>query len=108
MSKTSITFLILFVIALVTSIFLSVSRYSLGIMLKDCKEAEEYIIEERDFLFELIPNLDPQATKKDFVKVIMSKYPKERVDELDNLVRWRFFKFWFGPDGELESVTYGS
>ena len=108
MSKTSITFIVLFILALSASVVLYVSMYSSRIMLEYCKETQEYCIEEREFLTEIIPKLNPQITKKELVKVIKAKYPKEKVDELSNLVSWRFIQFWFDSNGRLESVIYGS
>ena len=108
MSKTSITFAVLLMGAVIFSGYLFVENYALDTDLGSCKEAEKYLIGQRDFLLDLIPELEPQVTKSQLVKLIKAKYPSERVDELENLVGWRLFKFWFDKHGKLELVQYSS
>jgi hypothetical protein len=88
--------------------YLFVANYALEADLRRCKEGEKYLIGERDFLLDLIPELEPQVTKAQLVTLIKDKYPSERVDELENLVGWRFFKFWFDKKGKLELVQFSS
>ena len=59
-----------------------------------CREAENDLIGQREFLLELIPELEPQIAKSQLSKIIESKYPSEHVDELENLVGWRLFTFF--------------
>ena len=88
--------------------YLFVENYALETDLRHCKDDEKYLIQQRDFLLDLIPELEPQVTKSQLVKLIKAKYPSERVDELENLVGWRLFKFWFDKKGKLELVQYSS
>ena len=93
MSKISITFTFLLLGAVVLSGYLFVEKSALETDLRSCKAGEKYLIGQRDFLIDLLPQLEPQVTKSQFAELIKSKYPSERVDELENLVGWRFFKF---------------
>jgi hypothetical protein len=88
--------------------YLFVENYLLETDLKTCREGEKVLIGQRDFLLELMPELKPEATKLQLVNLIKSKYPSERVDELENLVGWRLFKFWFNKEGKLTLVQYSS
>ena len=108
MSKTSIIFAVLLLGAVLLSGYLFVENYALKFDLRFCKEGEEYLIGQREFFLDLIPELKPQVTKAQFVELIKTKYPSERVDELENLVGWRFFKFWFDKKGKLDLVQYSS
>ena len=108
MSKTTITFAVLLLGAVIFSGYLFVENYALETDLQTSKKAERYLIGQRDFLLALIPELKPEVTKSQLVKLIRAKYPSERVDELGNLVGWRFFKFWFDKKGKLELVQYSS
>ena len=108
MSKTSITFAVLLLGSVIFSGYLFVANYALESDLRSCKEAEKHFIEQRDFLLHLIPELEPQVTKSQLANIIKDKYPSERVDELENLVGWRLFKFWFDKKGKLELVQYSS
>ena len=108
MSKTSITFAVLFLGAFMFSGYLYVENYDLNTNLQMCLDGEKYFIEERDFLLDLIPQLEPQLTKSKLAKVIKAKYPNEHVDELENLVGWRLFHFWFDKNGKIKLVQYTS
>ena len=108
MSKTSITFAVLLLSAVIFSGYLFVANYALETDLRSYKEAEKYLIGQRDLLLGLIPELEPQVTKSQLANIIKAKYPSERVDELENLVGWRLFKFWFDKKGKLELVQYSS
>jgi hypothetical protein len=108
LSKTSITFAVLLLGAIILSGYLFIENYSLETDLKICREGEKVLIGQRDFLLDLIPELEPEATKLQLVKLIKAKYPSERVDELENLVGWRLFKFWFNKEGKLTLVQYSS
>lgn len=108
MSKTSNIFLVLFICTLFLSGVLFIINNSLASNLKDCKQEKAYLIEDREFLFSLIPEIKPQASKENIAQIINIKYPNERIDMLDNLVSWRFFKFWFDKKGKLELVQYSS
>jgi hypothetical protein len=88
--------------------YLFFENYALDTDLRSCKEGEEHLIGQREFLLGLIPELEPQVTKSQLANIIKAKYPSERVDELENLVGWRLFKFWFGKKGKLELVQYSS
>jgi hypothetical protein len=108
LSKTSITFAVLLLGAFIFSGYIYVENYALKLELQSCKGGEKYLIGQRDFLLDLIPELEPQVTKSQLAKIIKAKYPSERVDELENLVGWRLFKFWFDKKGKLELVQYAS
>jgi len=108
LSKTSITLAILLLCALISGGYLFVENYALETNLRGCKEGEKYLIGERDFLLDLLPELEPQVTKSKLAKLIKGKYPSEPVDELENFVGWRFFKFWFDKKGRLGLVQYSS
>lgn len=108
LSKTSITLAVLILGAVILSGYLFVENYALETDLQSRKEGEKYLIQQRDFLLDLISDLEPQVTKSQLVKLIKAKYPSERVDELENLVGWRLFKFWFDKKGKLELVQYSS
>jgi len=88
--------------------YLFVENYSLETDLRSCQEAEKYLIGQRDFLLDLIPEMEPQVTKSQLANIIKAKYPSERVDELENLVGWRLFRFWFDKKGKLELLDYSS
>jgi hypothetical protein len=88
--------------------YLFLKNYALESDRQSCIESEKYLIGQRDFLLDLIPELEPKITKSQLVKIIKAKYPSERVDELENLVGWRLFKFWFDKKGKLELVQYSS
>jgi hypothetical protein len=108
LSKTSITFAVLLLGAVTLNGFLFVENYALETDLRICIQSENYLIGQRDFLLDLIPEIEPQVTKSQLVKLIKAKYPSERIDELGNLVGWRLFKFWFDKTGKLELVQYSS
>jgi len=108
LSKTSIAFAVLLLGAVIFNGFLFVENHALVSDLLSCKEGKNYLIGQRDFLLNLIPELEPQLTKTQLVKIIKAKYPSEQVDELENLVGWRLFKFWFDENGKLELVQYSS
>ena len=108
MSKTSITFAVLLLGVVILSGYLFIENYSLEIDLQICREGEKDLIGQRDFLLDLIPELEPEVTKLQLVKLIKAKYPSEPVDELENLVGWRLFKFWFNKKGKLKLVQYSS
>ncbi len=108
MSKTSITFAVFFLGALIFSAYLFLENYWLKTELEMCSQTEKILVEQRKFLFELIPELEPEVTKKQLADIIKAKYPNEQVNELDDLVQWRFFHFWFDKKGKLESVQYAS
>ena len=108
MSKTSITFAVLLLCAVIVSGYLFMENYSLETDLQICREGEKDLIGQRDFLLDLIPELEPEVTKLQLVKLIKAKYPSEPVDELENLVGWRLFKFWFNKKGKLKLVQYSS
>jgi hypothetical protein len=94
--------------AFIFSGYIYVENYALKRDLQICQEGEKYLIVQRAFLLDLIPDLKPQITKSQLAKTIMSKYPSEEVDELENLVGWRLFSFWFDKNGKLELVQYRS
>ena len=108
MSKTSITFAVFLLGAAVLSGHLFVENKALETDMRSCNEGEKYLIGQRDFLLGLLPELEPQITKAQLAKLIKAKYPSEQVDELENFVGWRFFKFWFDKKGKLELVQYSS
>jgi len=108
LSKTSITFAVLLLGAVILSGYLFVENYSLETDLQICREGEKYLSGQRDFLLDLIPELKPEVAKLQLVKLIKAKYPSALVDELENLVGWRLFKFWFDKKGKLELVQYSS
>ena len=108
MSKTSITSAVLLLAAFIFSGYMYVENYGLKTDLKICREGEKYLIGQRDFLLDLIPELEPQLTKTELAKIIKSKYPSEHVDELENLVGWRMFTFWFSEEGKIRLVQYSS
>ena len=108
MSKTSITFAVLLLGAVIFNGYLFVENYALETDLRTCKEGEKYLIGQRDFLLDLIPELEPQVTKSQLANIVKAKHPSERVDELENFVGWRLFKFWFDKKGKLELVQYSS
>jgi len=108
LSKTSITFAVLLLAAVILSAYFFVENNALESNLQACKESGKYLIGQRDFFLDLIPELKPQITKPQLVKLIKAKYPSERIDVLENLVSWRFFKFWFDKEGKLELVQYSS
>ena len=108
MSKTSITFAVLLLGAMILIGYLFVEKKALERDLLTYKESEKYLIGQRNSLLDLIPELEPQVTKSQLVKLIKAKYPSEQVDELENLVGWRLFKFWFDKKGKLELVQYSS
>lgn len=108
MSKTSTTFAVLLLGAVVLSGYLFVENKALETDLRSCIEGEEYLIGQRDFLLGLLPELEPQITRAQLAKLIKATYPSEQVDELENFVGWRFFKFWFDKKGKLELVQYSS
>ena len=108
MSKTSITFAILLFGAVIFCGYLYVENYSLLTDLQICREGEEDLIGQREFLLDLLPKLEPQVTKSRLAKLIKAKYPSEHVDELENLVGWRLFNFWFDKKGKLSLVQYTS
>ena len=94
--------------AVVLSGYLFVEKKALETDLRSCKEGEKYLIGQRDFLLDLLPELEPQITRAQLAKLIKAKYPSEQVDELENFVGWRFFKFWFDKKGKLGLVQYSS
>jgi len=108
LSKTSITFAVLLLGAMILIGYLFVEKKALERDLLTYKESEKYLIGQRNSLLDLIPELEPQVTKSQLVKLIKAKYPSEQVDELENLVGWRLFKFWFDKKGKLELVQYSS
>jgi len=108
LSKTSITFAFLLLGAMIFSGYLLVENCALETDLWASKESEKYLIGQRAFLLDLIPELEPQVTKSQVVNMIKAKYPSEPVYELENLVGWRLFKFWFDEEGKLELVQYSS
>lgn len=108
MSKTSITFAVLLLGAMILIGYLFVEKKALERDLLTYKESEKYLIGQRNSLLDLIPELEPQVTKSQVVNMIKAKYPSEPVYELENLVGWRLFKFWFDEEGKLELVQYSS
>lgn len=108
MSKTSITFAVLLLGAFIFSGYIYVENYALKLNLQSCKEGQKYLIGQRDFLLDFLPELEPQITRSQLAKIIKAKYPSERVDELENLVGWRLFKFWFDKKGKLALVQFTS
>jgi hypothetical protein len=108
LSKTLIIFAILLLATVTLSGYLFIENHALHTDLRTCRQGEKFLIGQRDFLLDLIPEIEPQVTKSQLVKLIKIKYPAERVDELENLVGWRLFKFWFDQKGKLELVQYSS
>jgi len=108
LTKTSIIFSVLFFAAVVLNGYLLVKNYELETDLWRCRDNEKYLVGQRDFLIDLIPEIRPQVTKSQLAKAIKAKYPSESVAELENLVGWRLFKFWFDKNGKLELVQYSS
>lgn len=108
MTKTSIIFSIFLLAAAVLNGYLLFEKYELETDLRSCKDNEKYLVGQRDFLIDLIPELKPEITKSQLAKAIKAKYPFERVDEIENLVGWRLFIFWFDKKGKLELVQYSS
>jgi hypothetical protein len=108
LTKTSIAFSVLLLAAVVLNGYLLFAKFNLETDLRFCKESEKHLVEQREILLDLIPAIGPHVTKSQLAKVIKAKYPSEPVDELENLVGWRLFKFWFDKDGRLELVQYSS
>ena len=61
MSKTSITSAVLLLAAFIFSGYMYVENYDLKTDLEICREGEKYLIGQRDFLLDLIPELEPQV-----------------------------------------------
>jgi hypothetical protein len=97
MKTTKTKYLVIFlVVSLGVNLVQLISGYVLAIENKDSKNEIRILNEERNTIIELIPKLQPAATRKDLADAIKSLAPTETVEILKDQVGWRFYHFWFG------------
>src|SRR5689334_4781911 len=64
--------------------------------------------EERDRLLAFIPLLGPSLSQPELVEAVGPAFPGEKPDLAQGEVQIRLYHFWFGKDGRLQGVQYGS
>ena len=104
-------YLIISLLALFISIYFNVTQL-IEIEAKDIeinisKELSTSYAYQRNLITELIPILKPQITKTELKEYLKSKYTNEPVNELENLIQWRLYHFWF-ENNAISSVQVGS
>jgi hypothetical protein len=72
------------------------------------REMQTELVDERDILMRLIPDLTPTLTPTTLATVLRSRYPGEEVNVGQKQVQWRLFHFWFDERGRLVEVQWSS
>lgn len=99
---------IILVISLIFNVALYISNQITNREIESYKYEQSVLNEEISVINSLIPKLNPTITKDQLFEEIKRIKSDEKIDVLDDHIRWRFYQFWFSKDGKIESVTYGS
>lgn len=105
--KKNISLIVLFILVLCVIIYCVTDNYikknELDSLKKDIVELQ-YNIHD---INKVIPQTKPSITMNQLKIVLENQFPEEKVELLDDHIRWRFFSFWF-TDGKIRKITYGS
>lgn len=108
LARSSVLLFVLLSFLLIICGFLALQNTALHADLTVCREAEQARREERDFLMDLIPELNSTVGKRGLATAIGNRYPNEAINVLEDHLQWRFFHFWFDENERLKAVGWSS